>query len=137
MKLELIRDIFTDTFTLGKLNVNGEFFAYTVEDKVRKPNEVKVFGETAIPYGTYKIAMTMSNRFKVVMPLLLNVDGFEGVRIHSGNTSADTEGCLIIGNIRTDNGVADSRTACAKLYDMLEKETDNEITISGGGEIIA
>lgn len=137
MKLDLVRDIFTEDFTLGRLYENDTFLFYTVEDKVRKSDEPKVFGKTAIPYGTYKIAMTMSNRFKVLMPLLLNVENFDGVRMHSGNTSADTEGCIIIGNIRTDNGVADSRIACAKLYDLLEKDADNEITISGGGEIIA
>lgn len=136
MKLLLTRQVFTDDYTLGELLVSGEHFGYTAEDVVRHDGE-KVDGKTAIPKGTYKVIMNMSNRFKVVMPLLIDVPNFEGVRIHSGNTSADTEGCLIVGNTRTANGVSDSRTACAKLYDLMEKETDIEITISGGGEILA
>lgn len=121
MNLLLKRQVFNDNFTLGELSVDGKHFCYTVEDKVRADNEVKVFGKTAIPYGTYNVEMTMSNRFKVIMPLLIGVKGFEGVRIHAGNTSADTEGCLILGYQRTANGVAESRVACAALYDMIEK----------------
>ena len=128
MKIELVRQQLADTFTLGEVFIDGVHFCYSVEDKVR-PNGEKVHGETAIPAGTYDIAMTMSNRFKVVMPLLLNVKGFDGVRIHAGNTSADTEGCLILGYVKTANGVAQSRVACAKIYDLLEHSSNNQITI--------
>lgn len=129
MKLELIRQVFTPEYTLGALLINGEHFCYTVEDTVR--NGEKVHGKTAIPYGTYKVIMTMSNRFKVMMPLLVNVPGFEGIRVHSGNTAIDTEGCLILGLARTANGVAQSRVACAKFYDLMEHSVgDIFITIS-------
>jgi Family of unknown function (DUF5675) len=130
MKLELRRQVLELDYTLGELFVNGEHFCYTVEDTVRPDDAAKIMGRTAIPYGTYKVIMTMSNRFKVVMPLLCNVRGFEGVRIHSGNTSADTEGCLILGYVKTANGVAQSRVACAALYDLIEKADACEITIS-------
>jgi Family of unknown function (DUF5675) len=132
MKLELIRQVFTNDFTLGELLMDGVHFCYTVEDAVRPTGE-KIFGKTAIPYGSYEVKMTMSNRFKVMMPLLCNVPNFEGVRIHSGNTSADTDGCLIVGNIRTKDGVAESRKACALLYDHIEQsDSAVSITISQG-----
>lgn len=128
MKLELIRQVFTNDYTLGVLLINGKHICYTVEDVVR-PNGGKIHGKTAIPYGTYKVIMTMSNRFKVMMPLLVSVPNFEGVRIHSGNTSADTEGCLILGMGRTPNGVSQSRIACASVYDLIEHAID-EVTIT-------
>lgn len=94
MKLQVVRETFTPKSTIGKLYIGGRFFCYTLEDVDRDKNkdgdlndagEQKVYGETAIPKGTYKVTLTMSNRFKVVMPLLSNVAGFEGIRIHTGN----------------------------------------------------
>jgi hypothetical protein len=110
------------------LSINGIPFCQTVEDMERMPNE-KVYGKTAIPKGTYKIIINMSNRFKKLMPLLLKVPNFEGVRIHSGNTALDTEGCIIVGMTRTINGVALSRIAYTKLMDKLKNEKEIIITI--------
>jgi hypothetical protein len=84
-------------FTIGFLNVDDRFFCYTLEDKVRPPGE-KVPGQTAIPYGRYRVELTPSTRFKRVMPLLLSVPNFTGVRIHAGNTTEDTEGCILVGD---------------------------------------
>ena len=126
MDFELRRQVFKPDYTLGELFLNGIHFCYTVEDAVRN---TKIKGITAIPEGRYKIIMTMSNRFKVIMPLLVDVPNFEGVRIHSGNTSADTEGCLILGFIRTTNGVSQSRLACARIYDLLDDGKSAYITI--------
>lgn len=141
MKLELIRDLKNDKYTLGKLSIDGVFFCYTVEDAVRDlkdlnndgdfddKGEGKVYGETAIPAGTYDIIINMSNRFKKLMPLLLNVPGYSGVRIHSGNTALDTLGCIIIGIVRTPNGVGMSRVAFNKLMAKLENQNNITITI--------
>lgn len=127
MKLSLIRKSRSEDFTLGELFIDGQFFCYTVEDKVRPLGE-KVLGKTAIPVGNYKMIINMSNHFKKEMPLLLNVPGFEGVRIHSGNTADDSEGCIIIGMVKTENGVGMSRVAFTKLMDKIKgKELTIEI----------
>lgn len=84
MKLELYRKFLGKDYTIGKLFINGEYFCDTLEDTVRPEGE-KILGKTAIPYGTYDIILTMSPKFKRILPLLLNVPNFEGVRIHSGN----------------------------------------------------
>ena len=128
MNLLLKRQVKTKDFTLGELFVNGISFCQTVEDMERMPNE-KVYGKTAIPKGTYKMIVNMSNRFKKEMPLLLDVKNFEGVRIHSGNSAEDSSGCIIIGMTRTLNGVALSRIAFTKLMDKLKGQHDLVITI--------
>lgn len=128
MLIKVKRTKLTDKFTLGELFIDGVHFCYTVEDKVRPIGE-KVFGETAIPYGTYKVIINHSNHFGKDMPLLLSVPNFEGVRIHSGNTAADSEGCIIIGMVQTEIGVGMSRVCFTKLMDKLKGVTDIKLTI--------
>ena len=121
---------FGDDFTISKLAIDGVPFAscgYILEDKVRevagKPvAEWKIPRETAIPTGQYKVIIDMSQRFGKRMLHLLNVPGYEGVRIHSGNTSHDTEGCLITGKERDEkNGeVSGSRIGLTALYSKIE-----------------
>lgn len=130
MKLVLERDVKAPNFTLGKLHVNGIRQFYTIEDKVRqvrglKVSSWKVPGQTAIPTGTYRIIINYSNRFKRRLPQLLDVPGFEGIRIHSGNTDKDTEGCILVGTHRTSNGVANSRFACDVLQSEIERAIKN------------
>lgn len=114
MKLKLVREYFTPTETLGSLYIDGKFFCYTLEDKDRGLNQshslenilkTKVKGSTAIPYGKYKVTVNMSNRFKRLMPLLHEVKGFEGVRLHGGNTHHDTEGCPLVASSRNINKI--------------------------------
>jgi hypothetical protein len=97
-KLILTRYHFDETFTSGILTLDGKFVCYTVEDKVRelRSKADKIPGKTAIPAGTYKIVVNMSNRFKREMIQLLNVPYFEGIRMHGGNTHEDTEGCILV-----------------------------------------
>lgn len=125
MELTLKRIAKKDTYTIGKLYVDGEYFCDTLEDKDRgltssMPLEdikkAKVYGQTAIPSGKYQVTMNMSSRFKKVMPLLLNVPGFDGIRIHSGNTAADTQGCILLGQNKVVGKVINSRIYTDKLY---------------------
>lgn len=136
MKIEINRKHFLDTCTVGELLVDGEFLGLTIEDKVRQiagepVASWKVPGETAIPVGTYKVVITMSNRFKKPLPLLLGVEGFEGVRIHTGNSSKDTEGCIIVGS--TWDGKSDfvggSRVAFEKVMQAIQSADDCTLTI--------
>ena len=91
MELRVVRDAFYEDTTMGKMFINGVFFGFTLEDKVR-PKKIK--GETAIDSGEYEVVLSMSPRFKRIMPEILNVPNFVGVRIHGGNTHKDTEGCI-------------------------------------------
>lgn len=100
MELKLIRSVFNPESTLGKLYLNGAFYAYTCEDTVRdlKPDgSGKIQNKTAIDYGRYEVVLSFSNHFQKYLPLLLNVKFFEGIRIHGGNTAADSEGCILVG----------------------------------------
>lgn len=128
MKLILERNIFKDDFTLGIITCEGKHICYTVEDAVRP---VKIAGMTAIPAGEYEVIINMSNRFKKLLPLLLNVPNFKGIRIHAGNTSDDTEGCLIVGLEGTENGVARSRDAMKVIQPMIQAALDagDKVTI--------
>ena len=128
MNLLLTRQIKTSEFTLGELFIDGKHFCYTVEDTEREG--VKVYGKTAIPKGVYKVIVNISNKFKKFMPLLLDVPKFKGVRIHSGNTAEDTEGCIIVGINRTENGVKNSRIAFDLLMSELENQTEINLTIN-------
>jgi hypothetical protein len=114
----------TDNSTIGELTIDGKFECYTLEDRER---EVKIKSETAIPKGTYKVIINQSNRFKKLLPLLLNVPNFEGVRIHPGNTNHDTEGCILVGRTRSKDFIGQSRKAFATLFAKMKEA--KEITL--------
>ena len=90
------RRFFFEKYTTGDLLIDGAWFCRVCEDRMRDFGQ-KVPGETCIPVGRYRVEITMSVRFGCMMPLLLNVEGFAGIRIHPGNTAADTAGCLLVG----------------------------------------
>lgn len=126
MKILLKRIFKGEDYTIGNIYVNGQYFADSLEDTVR---DVKIKGKTAIPAGKYLILMTYSNRFKKIMPLLIDVPGFEGVRIHSGNTPEDTEGCILVGKNTIKGQLTSSRLYTRMLYDLLKSSENNEIEI--------
>lgn len=128
MKLKLIRKALKDTYTIGDLYINDQKFCNTLEDKVR-PDGVKVYGETAIPYGTYKVVITQSARFGRLLPLLVDVPMFEGIRIHPGNVAADTHGCILVGVNDTKGRISQSRKTFDKLFEILKDEKDITIEI--------
>ncbi len=98
MNIELVRKPSGPDFTEGDLFIDGEWFAFTIEDVVRTGK--KVYGKTAIPAGKYKVAATFSNKFKKVMTQILDVPGFEGIRIHQGITAEDSLGCILVSKRR-------------------------------------
>jgi hypothetical protein len=129
MELQLKRETFTDESTIGTLSIEGKFECFILEDKDRGLNDnltleqilkVKVYGKTAIPYGRYEVDWTMSARFKVMMPILLNVKGYSGIRIHKGNTEIDSLGCLLCGTRKKNNMVTESTLATKNLYTKIE-----------------
>lgn len=134
MKLTLKRIALRPTYTIGKLYIDDVYFCDTIEDTVRDINkngkfdneEKKVHSKTAIPYGTYEIKWTYSPRFKKYTPQLMNVPSFEGIRIHAGNTSADTEGCLILGENKQVGKVLNSRATINKFYPIIKKACSKE-----------
>lgn len=125
MKLTVKRFEYGTDYTIGRLYIDDEYFCFTLEDKVR---EVKILGKTAIPTGEYKVVIDFSNRFQRKMPHILNVPNYEGVRIHTGNTSADTEGCILVGGSWAGNNfIGGSRPIFNKLFAKMEEA--EEITI--------
>ena len=137
MKLLLQRQPSAHDATIGRLFIDGVFYCYTCEDIVRPVGEL-VFGKTAIPAGIYGVIINLSNRFTkleghpVHLPLLLKVPGFEGVRIHPGNTSLDTEGCILPGlHIgAAGNCVTESKLAFAPLFAKMQAVLSEEQTIT-------
>ena len=122
MTLLLKRIALRDTYTIGKLYIDGVYQCDTVEDKVRNlDKEKKVYGETAIPYGTYKVSWTYSPKFKKYMTLLEDVPHFAGIRIHSGNTAKDSLGCIIVGENKQKGMVLNSRATVNKIYPLIKK----------------
>lgn len=133
MKLELTRLFFQDTYTIGKLYVDGQYFCDTLEDKVRDlSREKKIPGQTAIPAGVYEIIVNVSPRFKRKLPRLLDIPGFEGILIHRGNTPEDTAGCILVGENKAKGKVINSTGYEIKLTEMLERamQKNDKIIIS-------
>lgn len=143
MEIKLVRIAFKETYTIGKLYVDGKYFCDVLEDVDRgldssmNESEIlkkKVKGQTAIPTGHYVINITYSPKYKRMMPLLLDVKGFSGIRIHSGNTSKDTEGCLIVGKNKKVGMVLESRDTYKRLFEMMQGEKNITIDITRKGK---
>ncbi|MBI2882861.1 MAG: hypothetical protein HYY11_02975 [Candidatus Methylomirabilis oxyfera] len=121
MRLTLIRRWCTRHSTIGELLIDDERVCFTLEDAVQ--NGRKISGETAIPAGRYQVTITESQRFKRLLPLLLDVPGFDGVRIHAGNTCDDTAGCILVGTTMGPDRVNNSRKAFSPLFERLKEAT--------------
>ena len=149
MKLTLKRIARKEGYTIGRLYIDDAYFCDTLEDRDRGLEEsmpldmikrIKVKGETAIPTGTYELSMRhispKYSRKKAfaftggVMPRLLNVPGYEGVLIHSGNTAADSEGCILVGENKAVGKVLNSMATFKALWTVLNQRKSEPITIT-------
>lgn len=149
MKLKLIRSAFKSTYIIGHLYVDGVYFCDTIEDRDRgltqdmplsQIQKIKVKHQTAIPYGTYKIAMNVISwkykgkaAFKFTsgrMPRLLNVPGFDGILIHSGTDEDSSSGCIIVGQNKVVGKVINSLSTFRTLWNKLEKAYKNKENIT-------
>lgn len=143
MELKLYRIARREDYTIGKLYINDIYECDTLEDKVRDynkdgdlndPNEQKVYGKTAIPYGRYKITMkVMSPKYSQrssylwcggYLPRLLDVPHFEGILIHGGNSAEDSCGCLLVGENKVKGCLINSMATLKRLYPKLKNASD-------------
>ena len=135
MELKLIREHFNERETIGKLYVNDVLFSYTLEPTFRGLNSdmsedeirrQKIYGVTAIPEGSYHVILTFSKRFQKILPELLHVKGFTGVRIHAGNYAKNTQGCILLGNYNGGNYVTESQQYIEKLVKMMQGSINDD-----------
>ena len=130
MDLKLERKYRNNNYCIDKLYINGKYFSDVLEDPDRgltdsmsleEIKKIKVKGNTCIPYGTYNVTITYSPRFKKNLPLINNVKGFEGIRVHNGNTPQDTEGCVLLGFNKIKGQVIDSKVTVNKFINIVQK----------------
>lgn len=135
MELTLKRKHSKPSYTIGTLSVDGKYICDTLEDSVRDlVTEKKVKGRTAIPAGRYRVVLNWSPRFGKPLPLLLDVPHFDGIRIHSGNTAKDTEGCILVGRNTQPGTLTGSKATMAELMQVLTSANNrgDEIWITVG-----
>ena len=120
--IQIKRFAFKETYTIGKLYVDGVYICDTIEDKVRVLNSAKdkVYGFTAIPRGEYKADVAFSNKFRYNVVRLFGVPYFEGIYIHKGNTEKDSHGCVIVGKNDKKGWVSNPTIAMNKLIEAVE-----------------
>lgn len=133
MQVRIDRKWKKPAYTIGRVYIDGEFFCNSMEDcdrglrqdmPVAEIQKRKVYGLTAIPSGKYKVSMTNSTKYCRVMPQVMNVKGYSGVRIHSGNTAEDSLGCILLGDNDKVGWISNSRKRC--------KEFEEKLTAAGG-----
>ena len=138
MEITLIRFAYRSDYTIGKMYVNDAYFCDTLEDTNRDLNkngrfdngETKVYGRICIPFGHYTVDLTMSAHFKRVLPILVGVPDFAGVRIHRGNEPSDTLGCILVGENKIKGKVINSTPYEEKLVQMMKAAKGRGETIS-------
>ena len=133
MQVVLWRKYRKAEYTIGRVYIDGQFFCNSLEDTDRglmqymsagEIANIKIKGATAIPAGEYKITRTYSPRFKRLVPQVMNVKGFSGIRVHAGSSAKDTEGCLLLGDNTIKGGLTNSRKRVT--------EFDTKLQIEGG-----
>lgn len=128
MNIYVVRDDCNETRTLGTMTFPDGYVCQTLEDPVRPAGE-KIVHETAIPSGTYNVSVTMSQRFGKMLPLISPVPNFSGIRIHSGNTTKDTSGCLLVG---TSRGKYDDIVGSRAAMEQVQKRIADALVSPSG-----
>lgn len=143
MELKLVRIALKDSYTIGRLYIDGQYECDTLEDKVRDVNrdgdlndvgEQKVYSQTAIPYGRYEITMKVispkySQRSSYMwcrgfLPRLLNVPHFDGILMHAGNTATDSAGCVLVGENKVKGRLVNSMVTLKRVCEKLKRASD-------------
>ena len=128
MEIRVKRIARKDGYTIGRMSLNGSYFCDTLEDTDRglkstmSEEEIlskKRKGITAIPTGEYDVILTFSPKFKRVLPLLLNVPGYQYIRVHHGNLPSSTDGCLLVGENKVKGQIINSRATLERLMSVL------------------
>lgn len=129
MRITVKRAYKKPNYTIGKMYIDGVYFCDTLEDAVRelgKDGKGKIPNETAIPAGTYQVVVTQSPKFKRLLPAILGVLFFEGIRIHAGNTAKDTSGCILVGRNTSVGRLSESRKYENELTSLIQQATANK-----------
>lgn len=134
MELKIKRVAKRNTYTIGRFYIDGKYECDTLEDKDRgldqkmdlsQIKKIKVYGQTAIPTGRYEVTWTYSPKFKKMLPLINDVPGFLGIRIHNGNTAAHTNGCPLLGENKVVGKVINSISTCSRILPKIQKACQN------------
>lgn len=127
MRLKVVRDDETPSRSLGKIYADDQYIGETCEDADRHLEDggEKVYGKTAIPRGLYKVVLSHSAHFGKMLPEVLDVPGYSGVRIHGGNTASDTLGCILVGRVRMADGIANCAATVQRIIDMIDNAEEN------------
>jgi hypothetical protein len=141
MEIQVRRFAFKESYTIGRMSIDGEKFCETLEDKVRDlkdynhdgdyndPGEGKIYGETAIPCGRYQVIVSYSPKFGKRLPELLSVPGFLNIRIHAGADAKHTEGCILVGENKQKGRLINGGYYQSKLVELIDDQDRVFITI--------
>lgn len=141
MNIELHRKFFKETYTIGRVFIDGIYFCDSLEDKVRDlkdinhdgdfddPGEGKIYGQTAIPCGKYKVGLYWWKKHQRFVPILKSVSGFTGILIHSGATPKDTEGCILVGQNKEKGRLTNSPYYATTITQKVKEAIDKKETI--------
>lgn len=130
MEIKIVRKYFKEEYTIGNVFVDGKWFSNSLEDKDRgltddmtlsQIKKIKVYSETAIPYGRYEVKSYFWPKYRKVYPWLQNVKGFAGILIHAGKKADHTSGCLLLGENKIKGGLINGEKYVRKLTEMVQE----------------
>lgn len=133
LELEIFRKYLANTYTIGRFSVDQKYLTDTCEDKVRELHDInhdgdfdeegegKIYGKTAIPCGRYRVVVTFSPKLRRRLPLIMNVQGFTGIRIHGGKNADWSEGCPLVGENKVKGGLINYKYWETVIIQLIDK----------------